>query len=164
MSMINHPTQAVMVSSRAEANIIGKDMQKESIITVAWHMQTSFEPHLYAISIGKDRFSAELIKRSRCFAVNFIPYELSQKAIFLGTHTGRHMDKFSEAGLEKKECEKIDCPRIGEALAWMECEVTDIHESGDHLIFIGEVVYEQQARVGKRLFLKDQLAFTTTVE
>ena len=122
-----------------------------------------FDPNLYAISVGKTRFSAELIRKSKVFAVNFMPYKLKEKALFCETHTGRHMDKFEETGLTKEESEKIDCPLIKEALAYMECEVVNEFETGDHIIFVGKIIDAKSRKAGKRLFQKDHTTFTTTV-
>ena len=164
MTSINHPTQVVLVTCAAHAEIMGREIEKEDIVTIAWHMQTSFDPLLYAISVAKTRFSCELIKKSRVFVVNFIPYKMKQQAIFCGTHTGRHMDKFKETGLTKEEAEKVECPRIKEALAYLECEVIDEIETGDHIVFVGKVVNSVFKNKGKRLLQKSHLDFTTTVD
>ncbi|MBT2426310.1 flavin reductase family protein [Streptomyces sp. ISL-112] len=36
-------------------------------------------------------------------------------------------------------------PLLGDALAWLECELSDSHDSGDHTIFIGDVVGARSA-------------------
>jgi len=163
MASLNHPTQVVLVTSRATTKIMGKEQVKDDIIAIAWHMPTSFDPELYSISVGKTRFSCELIKHSKVFVVNFMPYTLKEKALFCGTHTGRHMDKFEETGLTREESEKIDCPIIKEALAYLECEVVNEFETGDHVIFVGKVINSKLNKTGKRLFQKDHYKFTTTV-
>ncbi len=161
---IPYPRQVVLVSSRAEAEVMGKRQEKQDIITLSWSMPVSFQPELYAIAVGKQRFSYRLIKESGVFCVNFMPYELKDKALFCGRNTGEHMDKFSESGFTPEECEKIHCPRIKEALAFMECEVKDEIEAGDHAIFIGEVMKSAEKKKGKRLFHLGGDRFTTTEE
>ena len=52
MTSITNPNQVILVTSRYKS--------KESIITLCWHMRTSFNPELFAISIGKKRFSLAL--------------------------------------------------------------------------------------------------------
>ena len=139
MSDVTDPRQVVLVSCRANIKdrFTGEENQKDNIITVAWHMPTSFKPELYTISVGKTRLGCEMIGKSRCFVVNFMPFSLKEKVLFCGTHSGEKIDKFKEAGLTKEESEKIDCPRIKEACAFMECEVVNEIETGDHVIFIG---------------------------
>ena len=141
--------------------IMGKVIEKDNIITVSWHMPVSFEPELYAISIGKQRFSAEIISRSKAFVINLIPYTLKEAAIFCGTHTGKHIDKYSEAKLTMEEAKTIDCGRIKEASAYIECEVVDEVEAGDHIIYIGKVVEKEEKEHSKRL-LQGGKDFTTS--
>jgi flavin reductase (DIM6/NTAB) family NADH-FMN oxidoreductase RutF len=159
MSELTGPRQVVLVSSRSRMDIMGKEAEKDNIITIAWHMPVSFEPKLYAIAIGKERYSCSIIQKSKSFVVNFMPYELKDKALFCGTHSGRHTDKFRE--LEKEESDNIDCPRIKQAAAFMECEVINQIEAGDHIIFIGKVVNSQVKDISPRLF-QDSKDFTTT--
>lgn len=160
--VFNNPRQVIMVTCRCEIEILGKRIVKDNIITIAWHMPTSFQPNLYAISVGKTRFSYKLINNSNVFVVNFIPYELKDAAIFCGTYSGAHIDKFEKTGLTKEEAIKIDCPRIKEAIGYLECEIINKFDSGDHTIFLGKVVYSEFKKEKRRLFQKDE-GFTTTV-
>lgn len=163
MPSVNHPTQVVLVTAKEEVTVLGKKQIKDNIITLAWHMPTSFEPMLYAISVGKTRFSCKLIKESKAFVVNFVPYTLEKEVLFCGTRSGEHMDKFKEAGLTREEARKIDCPRIKEALAYLECEVVNEIETGDHIIFVGKVIHSEEKEEGKRLLQKNHTQFTTTL-
>jgi len=151
MSELTDPRQVILVTSREEVDIMGKKQVKDNIITIAWHMPASFNPRLYAVSIGKTRFSAEVIGKSKAFVVNFIPFSLKDKALTVGTKSGTHIDKFAEAGLTREDSESIDCPRVAEALAYIECEVVQEVEAGDHIIFIGKVVNSHIKEGGKRL-------------
>ena len=165
MPSIYNPRQVILVTSRAEIEIIGKDVVKEDIITLSWHMPVSFDPAIYAIAIGKSKFSSKLIQKSGVFAVNFIPKELEKQALFCGTHSGQHTDKFKETGLTREEAEKIECPRVKEALAYIECELINTVEAGDHYIFIGKVINSAEKGHGKRLFQSPSATgykFTTT--
>ena len=62
------------------------------------------------------------------------------------------MDKFKESGLHKEEAETIDCPRITEALGYLECEVINQIETGDHILFVGKITKSNQKSEGKRVF------------
>ena len=156
ISEIANPLQVVIVSSEAEAEILGKKSVKKNMMVAAWHMPLSFDPPMYAVAIGKTRFSLGLIKKSKCFAVNFMPAEKEKEILFCGRTSGQTADKFRESGLTEEECEKIHCPRVKEALAWLECEVVEEVEAGDHIVFIGKVVNmaeNNRAGIGtKRLF------------
>jgi flavin reductase (DIM6/NTAB) family NADH-FMN oxidoreductase RutF len=117
-------------------------------------MPVSFNPKLYAIAVGKTRFSCEMIKKSKAFVVNFIPFELKKEVLVCGTKSGMHVDKFKEAKLTKEEASSVDCPMIKEALGYMECEVVDEIEAGDHIIFIGKILNSDVKKEGERLMQK----------
>jgi len=163
MPSITNPKQVVLVTSRSHMNILGKDIEKDNIIAIAWHMQVSFEPHLYAVAVGKTRFSCELIQKSKAFVVNFVPKALEKEAVFCGSHSGKHMDKFKESGLTKEDAQNLDCPAISEAVGYLECEVVNEVEAGDHIIFIGNVINSKLKKDEKRL-LQSSIGFTTSVD
>ncbi|MFH0977898.1 MAG: flavin reductase family protein [Candidatus Woesearchaeota archaeon] len=157
------PIQTVLVSCKATVDILGKPTLKDNLITINWHMPCSFNPQMYVISVGKSRFSAELLKKSRCFAVNFMPFTAKEKVLFCGRNTGRHIDKFKKAGLTREESTAIDCPKVAEAVAQLECEVVDIVEAGDHLLFIGKILNEVEKGNAPRLFHTRDDDFTRVI-
>ncbi len=161
MSELTGYKQTVLISCRGEANILGKEEIKDNIITIDWHMQTSFTPFLYTISIGTTRFSHDIIDKSKVFCVNYIPFSLKDKVLFCGKNTGSTMDKFKEAGLTKEECDKIDCSKIKEAVGYLECQVVDQIETGDHTIFIGKVLNEKLKSNEGRTYHKEGSEFNT---
>ena len=151
---IYNPRQVILVSSRYN--------DKDNVMTLSWHSPVSFTPELYAIMVGKQRFSYGLIKQSKCFCVNFISKEDKGLALIAGRKSGKEHNKFSE--IEKEECESIDCPRLKKAMAFLECKLVKEVEAGDHVIFIGEVVNKKILEKGGRLFQVEGDTFTTTME
>jgi flavin reductase (DIM6/NTAB) family NADH-FMN oxidoreductase RutF len=143
MSEITDPRQTILVTSRYKG--------KDNIITLSWHSPVSFSPELYAIIIGHSRYSNEIIKKSKVFCVNFMDIKHKKAIDFVGSNSGEGIDKFSKAHLTKQECAKIKCPRLGEALAYLECKVVNEVEAGDHTIFIGEVIHSNINKEGKRI-------------
>jgi len=164
MSKITNPRQTVLITCRSDIKVMGKSFLKDNIITVDWHMPTSFNPGLYAVSIGKSRLSCEMIRDSKGFVVNFMPYSQKKAVLYCGRHSGNHIDKYEQSGLEKEEAQTIDCPRIKEAVSCLECEVVDEKESGDHVIFIGKIMKNILKSDEKRIFHLTEDCFTTTVE
>jgi len=163
---IYNPRQTILVtcSENVKDKFSGKEEIKDNIITLDWHMPVSFKPFIYAIAVGKERFSHSLIKESMVFVVNFMGFHLEEEVLFCGRHSGEHMDKFEESGLTKEEAEKVHCYRVKEALAFLECEVINSIDAGDHTLFIGKVVYSEEKEKGKRLFHREVDEFTTTKE
>ena len=156
------PRQTVLVTCREELEFMGKTKEIHNIITVAWHMPVSQSPLLYAIAISKTRASYEIINKSKGFVVNFIPFELKEAALTCGKLSGRHHDKFAEAKLTMEESNHIDCPKIKEAIGYLECHVIEEIEAGDHVIFVGEVTHEQFKGERPRLFHCGGSEFKTT--
>ncbi|MFC1697136.1 flavin reductase family protein [Nanoarchaeota archaeon] len=151
MTQIFNPRQVILVSSRAETDVMGKIEVKDNLFTLSWHMPVSFDPPLYAFSTGKSRFSTELIQKSKVFVVNFLSSDHEDAAVFCGSHTGKHMDKFKECDLEKKEADTVDCPVI-EGASYIECSVVDEIEAGDHIIIIGKINKSVDLSLKDRLF------------
>ena len=58
-----YPRQVILVTSRAEvkSRFSTKHEKKDNIMTLSWHTPLSFNPELYAIIIGKSRFSYQLV-------------------------------------------------------------------------------------------------------
>jgi len=113
---------------------------KSNIIAVSFCMPISKEPPLIACAIGKKSCSSELIKNSKEFIVNVPLAELKQQIYYCGFHSGYQVDKFKETGLTAQPARKVKAPVIDECVAHMECKVTQIIETGDKNLFIGEVV------------------------
>jgi flavin reductase (DIM6/NTAB) family NADH-FMN oxidoreductase RutF len=156
MSDLTGPRQTVLVTCRSGA--------KDNIIAVAWHTPLSHDPEMYAIVIGKTRFSYGLIRKSGIFCVNFMPAALKKQIVFCGSESGRDVDKFKESGLGKEECEKISCLRIKESLGFLECRVEKTVEAGDHVIFLGNILNSKLKKIDKRLYHIGGNKFTTTVD
>ncbi|MBU0615965.1 MAG: flavin reductase family protein [Nanoarchaeota archaeon] len=163
MASITGTRQVVLVSCRAQLDMLGKKVHKDNIIALSWHMPVSFNPVMYAIAIGKTRFSRKIIDESGVFVVNFISDKLEEKALFVGRNSGLHMDKWSKAKLTKEEAESVDCCRIKQAIGYLECEVASQVEAGDHIIYFGKVLKQELKKNSKRLFQVEGNKFTTTV-
>lgn len=159
---IEKPRQVMLLTTRAETEILGKKMIKDNVMAVAWHTPISHKPLLYGALIGKDRFSLRLIRQSRVFVVNFIAATMRDATLYVGSHSGNHLDKFKDANIAKAEAETIDCCRLNDSTAWIECELQDEVELGDHVLVVGKVTYQGVNKRARRLFYLGNNQFTTT--
>ena len=123
---------------------------KANIIALGWCMPTSFEPPMMAISVGRTRFSHQLICESREFVVAFPSEDMAKEVLYCGTHSGREVDKFKETGLVAVPAKKVRPPLIEGCVANFECKVVGEIETGDHTIFVGEVVAAHVSEEKKR--------------
>lgn len=159
-----NPRQVILITSRARIipRFSAKEVEKDNVMAATWHMPVSYTPPMYAIAVGKNKHSLELIRKGASFVVNFMPYSAKDKVLESGRTSGELIDKIKIIGLKTEDAETIDCLRIKEALACLECEVVQEIETGDHIIFIGKVLKIIKNKESKRIFqiIGDQ--FTTT--
>jgi len=137
-----HPMHTVLVSC------IGKN-GKPNIITLAWAMPTSINPPLVAVSIAPKRHSHVLIEESREFVVNIPTMKILNETLFCGRTSGREHDKFKETCLTPLPSRKVKAPIIKECIAHLECKLHSKFTTGDHTVFVGEVI---EAYVHKEVF------------
>ena len=112
----------------------------DNVLAVAWAMPVSADPPMVAVSISPKRYSYSLIEETGEFVVNVVSTDMLDAVWKCGTTSGRRVDKFSLAGLEKISSKVVKPPRVKGALASLECRVVDRVEVGDHVLFVGEVV------------------------
>ena len=146
-----NPRQAIVATTRGEVEIMGKTVHKDNAFTLTWHCPLSHEPFLYGISVSPDRFSYKLIKKSKVFVINFLSHQYRDDVLLVGTQSGLAQDKFQKTKFSKKDANTLDCCRIKEADAWLECEVVDEVEVGDHVFFIGKVIHKEVKDDNKRI-------------
>jgi flavin reductase (DIM6/NTAB) family NADH-FMN oxidoreductase RutF len=107
---------------------------------VAWATRTSFEPFLMLISIDHRRYSHEGIQMHKEFVLNYPNEEQADAAWVCGTKSGRDGDKLKLAGLKLVDSKVVKVPTIDGVTVAFECKVMDEFETGDHTVFVGEVV------------------------
>ena len=61
-------------------------------------------------------------------------------AFRIGGCSGRDVDKFAELGLTAVPGRRVRPPAIGECMAAVECRIVDQFVTGDHTVFVGEVL------------------------
>jgi flavin reductase (DIM6/NTAB) family NADH-FMN oxidoreductase RutF len=103
-------------------------------------MQTSFEPLLFAVSIGHTRYSHQLLSECKEFVLAFPNEDQANEMWYCGSHSGRKVEKFAKSGFEPLPATKVKPPLIRGACANLECKLISTLETGDHTIFVGEVV------------------------
>jgi len=128
-----YPEQIVMVTTISREG-------RPNIITLGWAMPTSGTPPMCAISIGLGRYSHELLEQVPEFVLAFPAEDMEDAMLLCGTRSGREVDKFKETGLTALSATKVRPPLIGEAVTNLECKTVSTPRTGDHTIFVGEIV------------------------
>jgi flavin reductase (DIM6/NTAB) family NADH-FMN oxidoreductase RutF len=140
-----HPMHTVLVSC------VGKK-GKPNIITLAWAMPTSINPPLVAISISPRRYSHALIEERKEFVVNLPTMDILKETVFCGRASGRDHDKFKETRFTRLPGRRVKVPAIKECVAHLECKLHSQITTGDHTIFVGEII---EAYADKEAFKKE---------
>ena len=75
---------------------------------------------------GDTKDSLAQIRESGVFCVNLVSSELIGPMNTSSAPLPAGTDEFTVAGLEKAECETIDCPRVAQAPAALECRLVQV--------------------------------------
>jgi flavin reductase (DIM6/NTAB) family NADH-FMN oxidoreductase RutF len=112
---------------------------RRNLMTHTWAMQVSMQPKLLAVAVRDDALTCELVRQGRAFSLCFL--EREDRAI---------VRAFTKPAVEGPEPGMLGgvavrtgttgVPIISAAAAWLECEVRQDLEVGDHTLFVGEVV------------------------
>ncbi len=89
---------------------------------------------------GKD--SLDNINETKVFCVNVVEAGAIEAMNVSAGSYGREVDEFTHAGLARAECETINCARVADAPAALECRLTQITALpgvANHVVF-GEVI------------------------
>jgi flavin reductase (DIM6/NTAB) family NADH-FMN oxidoreductase RutF len=90
---------------------------------------------------GDFRDSMANAMESGVFAVNIVAADALHAMNQTSARYPRGTDEFAEAGVAKAECSVIDCPRVADAPATLECRVVKLVELlGPERMVLGEVV------------------------
>lgn len=113
---------------------------RANIMAVSFCMPVSKSPPLIACAIGKDTYSRKLIELGMEFVVNVPTKKLQAKVYYCGFNSGANVDKFKETGMTPGIAKRVNPPIIEDCVAFMECKVRESFETGDKIMFIGEVL------------------------
>ena len=113
----------------------------------------SLEPPLLLFCLDRGSYSFNHFEKAGYFAVNVLT-ELQED---VSAHFARPSeDKWRHVGYEI--C-SVGCPVFAEALAVFECKTHAVHEGGDHIIVVGEVVrFSHQADGDPLLYYRGRYA------
>jgi flavin reductase (DIM6/NTAB) family NADH-FMN oxidoreductase RutF len=118
----------------------------ETGMLTSWVMQAGFEPPMISVALKKGRYVAGWITEGAPFILNVVGEEHKP----LVSHFGRGFEHGEEAfdGLKLIRTSS-DIPALADALGYLECRVASHIDSGDHRIFLAEVIGGNTAADGR---------------
>ena len=131
-----YPLPAVLISC-------GETEEEYNMLTVAWVGTICTNPAMCYISVRPERYSYDIIKRTKSFVINLTNEDMSRATDWCGVRSGKDYNKFQEMRLTPQKAQKVLAPIILESPLSIECEVIEIKELGSHHMFIANVVNVQ---------------------
>ena len=163
---VEKPSQVAIARKYPEQIVVAVclDAQgKYNPITLGWTMITSSHPLMMAISVGLTRHTVGAIRHGKEFVIAFPSSMMASDVRFFGTRSGRDVDKLAACGTETEPAREIDGRLLSDAVANFECVLESQLRTGDHVIFVGQVVcaHVNTDPTRKRLFNLGEGQFDT---
>jgi flavin reductase (DIM6/NTAB) family NADH-FMN oxidoreductase RutF len=106
--------------------------------TVNSFTSVSLDPPLVLITVGRERSIHPVLARTRRFAVNILAEDgQGLSDCFAGAPSAIPRSAFCGAAWQPSA---HGTPLLDAALAWVDCELEQVIEAGDHTIYLGRVV------------------------
>jgi len=109
----------------------------ENALTVSWATPASFDPPMFLVALDRLHYSIDFVKSTRNFAVNLLAEGQERLAGQFARQAMAGEDKL--AGVARREGE-TGAPILTDAVAYFDCELTNVVEAGDHYLLLGRVV------------------------
>ena len=120
--------------------IIGAADGDERSCATGTCMYVSLSPALVAIAEHPGSRTAKLIRRTREFSVSLLDAAQQEQAVAAG-RSATGTDKFETLGIRPLEPPSgLTAPGVAGSIAVLWCAVRDERPTGDHVLFVGEVV------------------------
>jgi flavin reductase (DIM6/NTAB) family NADH-FMN oxidoreductase RutF len=116
-----------------------RDGDRLNLMTLNWATQVSFEPKLVGIGVERTALTHGLVTAGRSFTINTI--DRDDRAIVRKFTKPVDVDPAARTlnGFPYRDG-VTGAPVLSQAVAWIDCELRQSVETGDHTFFIGEVV------------------------
>ncbi|MBX0358767.1 flavin reductase family protein [Halobacillus sp. Nhm2S1] len=111
---------------------------KVNFMAAGWHAYLSMTPPMYGVAIGRERHTYKMVKQSKRFTINFLPFEEAGFIQYSGTVSGVDVDK-DHTYNQSWTMEQEGFPLIEDAYLAYECKVHQIVNTGDHDWVIGDI-------------------------
>ena len=114
--------------------VTAKCEDKEDAVLASWVNQCSFDPPAVTIALGTLRAARLLVEGSDAFIVNVLP----QEDMTLLKHFSRPPEDIFKGVKTRKGLDDIRI--LSDAVSYLECEVVHSMQTGDHVVYVGEIV------------------------
>ena len=113
--------------------VTGMDGDEPVGLAVGSFFSLSLDPPLVGFCVGRSSQSWARMHDAGAFCVNVLGDDQEDICRVFATSGG---DKFGAIGWKPAE---TGSPLINDVLAWIDCDLEDVHDGGDHHIVVGRV-------------------------
>ncbi|MBI4353017.1 MAG: flavin reductase [Candidatus Omnitrophica bacterium] len=128
----------------------GKDSQHA--FTGSWLSQCSMKPPCVMLGVRQGTHSLDLIKEGRVFSINFLAKGDRKVMEQFFKPVPASGNRFGDVSYTLR---RTGAPILDRAVGFLECEVRQIVEAGDHSVVIGEVVEAEAVKEEPPLVMSD---------
>ena len=114
--------------------VTAKCEDKEDAVLASWVNQCSFDPPAVTIALATLRQARLLVEGAGAFIVNVLPKD----DMALLKYFSRPPEDIFKGVMTRKGLEDIRI--LIDAVAYLECEVVQSMQAGDHVLYVGEIV------------------------
>lgn len=136
-----HNPFSAIVAPRPIGWISSRGPEGDNLAPYSFFNAVAYEPPQVMFASTGVKDSLRNIRESGVFAVNIVAYAQRDEMNRTSASFAHGVDEFAYAGIAKAECETINCPRVVESPATLECVVTEIValKGGKSHVVFGEV-------------------------
>jgi flavin reductase (DIM6/NTAB) family NADH-FMN oxidoreductase RutF len=113
---------------------------KPNIMTIAWGGISCSQPPCVTVSLRKATYTYECINERKAYTINIPSAAQVKVADYVGTVSGKTVDKFGATKLTPVRSSLVDAPYIEEFPVVIECRLLHAFEIGLHTQFVGEIM------------------------
>ncbi|MCT4555502.1 MAG: flavin reductase family protein [Pelagimonas sp.] len=136
----HNPFNAI-VSPRPIGWISTRGSTGDNLAPYSFFNAVAYVPPQVMFSSTGTKDSLTNLRETGVFCVNVVAHAMKEAMNASSATVAPGEDEFALTGVAKAECETIDCPRVAQAPASLECRVTEIHrlKGADNHLVLGEV-------------------------
>jgi Conserved protein/domain typically associated with flavoprotein oxygenases, DIM6/NTAB family len=128
-----HPRPTVVVVTRCPNGSL-------NLMPASWNTPISEDPPTVAVAVDRGSYTHECLQHHRYATLNVPPIDAADLVYSLGSVSGREVDKVAQFGVRLAPSQKVDVPRMADALAAYEVEVYKEVEVGEVTLYIFRVL------------------------
>ena len=131
-----HPRPVYVIA----AGRFGKEV---NVMAASWVSPVSDEPPKLALAMWKGNYTYNLIEKYGEFTVNIMSSNDIDKIFYVGSVSGRNIDKLASVKWSIAKGKKVNAPYITESMGHIECTVTNKVDCNEEVLYIADIVYAE---------------------